>query len=138
MHSGFDFVANQLGNAQQLDRTTELFGVRDIERRNVGDPLGIHIFNVDRCSIGQRHQDRQLVRRINPGHIECRIRFGITGLFRFVEHRLKTLAFMGHARENVIGRPVDDSINGLDGVGRQPFPQCLDDGNSPAHARFET
>ena len=77
------------------------------------------------------------MRRINTGHIECRIRFGITGLLRFVEYRLKTLAFLGHARENVIGRSVDDPINGLDGVGRQPFPQCLDDGNPPAHARFK-
>ena len=77
------------------------------------------------------------MRRINTGHIVCRIPFGITGLLRFVEYRLKTLAVLGHARENVIGRPVDDPINGLDGVGRQPFPQCLDDGNPPAHARFE-
>jgi len=56
--TGFDFVADQLGNAQQLDCTIELFRVCNIERRNVGDPLGIHIFYINRCSIGQRRQDR--------------------------------------------------------------------------------
>ena len=137
MHPGFDFVTDELRNAQQLDGIAELLGKSDIKRRNVGDPLGIHLLHIDRCPIGQRHQDRQLVGRIDTGHVECRIRFGIPSLLRFIEDHLKTLAFTGHARENIIGRPVDDPINRFDGVGRQAFPQHLDDGNPSAHTRFE-
>src|ERR1051325_5416012 len=32
---------------------------------------------------------------------------------------------MGHTRENVIGRPVADYINGVNGICLQPFPQRL-------------
>ncbi len=131
-------LTDELRDAQQLDGITELLGERDIKRRNVGNPLGVHLFHIDRCPIGQRHQDRQLVGRIDTLHVECRIRFGITSPLRFIEYPLKTLAFMGHARENIIGRPVDDPINRLDGVGRQPLPQRLDDGNPSTHTRFET
>ena len=61
-----------------------------------------------------------------------------TGLLRFVEHRLKTLGLHGSCERECICRPIDDPINGLDGVGRQPFPQCLDEREFPRHARFET
>ena len=61
MHTGFDFVTDELRNTQQLDGIAELLGKSDIERCNVGNPLGIHLLHSDRCPIGQRHQDRQLV-----------------------------------------------------------------------------
>ena len=46
MHPGFDFVTDELRNTQQLDGIAELLGKSDIERRNVGDPLGVYLFTL--------------------------------------------------------------------------------------------
>ena len=55
MHPCFDFVTDELRNAQQLDGIPELLGKSDIEWRNVGNPLGVYLFYIDRCPLGQRH-----------------------------------------------------------------------------------
>ena len=79
----------------------------------------------------------QLVRRVDPVDVERRVRLGEPGGLRLGEDLGERLPFPGHAREDVVARPVDDPEDRPDPVRRQAFPQRPDDGDPSADARLE-
>src|SRR5512141_2143836 len=133
----FDSRAVLLRDRQKLDRVPELLREGDVLLVDLPDPLDEDLFRGNVPAGGNPYEDRELVRRIDPVDVERRVRLGESGGLGLGEDLWERLPRPGHARQDVVARPVDDPEDRPDPVRRQAFPQRPDDGDPSADARLE-
>src|SRR5512141_2300757 len=134
----FDSRAVLLRDRQKLDRVPELLREGDVLLVDLPDPLDEDLFRGNVPAGGDPYEDRELVRRVDPVDVERRVRLGETGGLGLGEDLGERLPLPGHARQDVVARPVDDPEDRPDPVRRQAFPQRPDDRDPPADARLES
>ena len=74
---------------------------------------------------------------IDSVDIEAVIGFGVAEVFGLLEGSGKIGTRFGHAREDVVGRPVDDAMETEELVGDESFPEDFDDRDTSGDAGFE-
>ena len=86
---------------------------------------------------GDRRQDGELGGGVVPLHVGRRVGLGEALPLRLRERAGELPPLLGHLREDVVRRAVEDADDLLDPVRGQRFPQRLDHRQPPADAGFE-
>ena len=86
---------------------------------------------------GERGQDRQLVRGVEPADVESGIGFGIAEPLRLAQHIGEFRPLGGHLGEDEIAGAVENAEHPADAVARQAFTQRLDDRDGAGDRRLE-
>lgn len=97
MYASFDFSVDKFCDPEQLDRAAKLFRIRNISGRDARNALCIDVLEIDRGSIREVDENRQLVRRIDPSNIKRGVGFGISGMLRILKNLLEAVPFMRHS-----------------------------------------
>ena len=74
---------------------------------------------------------------IDSVDIEAVIGFCVAEVFGLLKGGCKIRTSFGHAREDVVGRPVDDAMETEELVGDESFPEDFDDRDTSGDAGFE-
>ena len=77
------------------------------------------------------------MRRIDAFNIEGRIGLGVTQGLGFLQHVIKSPAFLAHFGEDEVAGAVDDAGQPVDAVGRQTFTDRLDHRDTTGYGGFE-
>jgi len=131
-----NFAVFGFDDGQQFDPVAELVGVTEVFQREIADAFDMDRVHPEPAAVGQRGEDRGLVRGVEAVDVERRIRFGITELLRVGEHGVERGALILHPGEDVVAGAVHDSVNPVDPVRDQSFAERFDDRNAARHARF--
>ena len=75
--------------------------------------------------------------RIDSVDIEAVIGFCVAEVFGLLKGACKIGTSFGHAREDVVRRPVDDAMETEELVGDETFAEDLDNGNTARDTGFE-
>jgi hypothetical protein len=126
-----------LGGAQQLDAVAEGLGHLQVERQQAADALGRDLPEVELAAEGHGGQQRQLVRGIDPLHVEGGIGLGVPQLLGPLEHDLERLLGALHLTEDVVGGTVQDAEHAADLIRRQPLAQGAQHRDPPGDGRLE-
>ena len=84
-----------------------------------------------------RRQQRQLVARVDPAHVEARIGLQVAELLALLEHLVVAQARALHPRQDVVAGAVHHAHDALHLVARQPLGQRLDHRDAARHRRLE-
>ena len=117
-----------LGDGQQLDDVTHLGGVVDVGPGDVGDALVGHIAGHHPHPECDRGDDRGLRGGVVALDVGGRIALGVAQVLRLAEGVGVGGAGLGHAGEDVVGRPVDDAHHPVDALACERLPQRPDHG----------
>ena len=129
-------AVDQLGDGEELDRVPEPAGVGDVGRTDAADALAVHV-GVDHVAAeGERGQDGRLGGGVVPLHVRRRVALGQAELLRLAQHVVVAVALLLHAREDVVGRAVDDPHDPDDLLAGQRLAQRPDDRDGPGHRRL--
>ena len=127
-----------LGDAQQLDAVSHLFGIGDVFGLQMGNAFHIGLVKLHpNAKCDGRHQGG-FVCGIHAFNVESGVGLCITQCLGLLQHSVKRQAFVAHLRQNEVGRAIDDAGNPLDAVGGQALAQGFDDGNAPSHRCLES
>ena len=138
MHAHLDLTARVgLDDAEQLDHVAEFAGKGDVARGDALDALDEHFFRRHPEAIGQRSEDDRLVRGVAAVHVERGIGLRVTRRLRLGQRLGKAQPALGHAREDVVTRAVDDPVDRADVVADKRLADRLDDRNPARHRRLE-
>ena len=74
---------------------------------------------------------------IDSVDIEAVIGFCVAEVFGLLKGGCKIRTSFGHAREDIVGRPVDDAMETEELVGDESFPEDFDDWETSGDAGFE-
>ena len=132
-----DAAVDQLGHAEQLGHEAELPAVGDVDVGDGGDAFVLDVGQRDPAVEGDRREDRHLGGRVLARHVLGRVGLGEAQILGFGERRAVLRAGLGHGRQNVVGRAVDDAHDAGDLGRRQRLAQHLDDRHGPHRARLE-
>ena len=126
-----------LGDGQQLDDVAHLGGVVDVGPGDVGDALVGHVAGHHSHAEGDRGDDRGLGGGVVALDVGGGIALGVAQALRFAQGVGVGGAALGHAREDVVGRPVDDPHDPVDALAGERLPQRPDHGDSAADRGLE-
>ena len=133
MHTQLDALGATFGDAQKLDAITQLFGVLNVCRAQLGDALDVRLVELHRNTKGYGRHDGGLMGCVYAFNVKSRIGFGIAQALGFFKYHAKIQPFVAHFAQDEVGGAVDDASNPLDAVGGQALAQCLDDGYATGH-----
>ena len=133
LHAG----AHALGDAQQLDAVSHLFGIGDVFGLQMGNAFHIGLVKLHpNAKSNGRHQGG-FVCGIHAFNVKSGVGLRVAQGLGLLQHSVKRQAFVAHLRQDEIGRAIDDARNPLDAVGGQALAQGFDDGNAPRHSRLK-
>ena len=137
MYAQFYPCFGALGDAEQFNPIAEFFSINDVLCRQLADAFNRSRLKVDRHTKCQRTHQGDFVRCVHTLNVKSWVGFGVAQFLRNFERIGKCPAFVAHLCEDEIGRAVDNSCNPLDAVGRQPFAQSFNHGNSTCNRRLK-
>ena len=137
MHPRLHPVPGLSGNGQKLDAVSEFARIPEVIRSQTVNALAVDALKRNRNAEGDGDQDRQLVSRVRAVHIQRWGIFRVTQVDGFLHRLVIGKSLLGHAREDVVGRPVQNSHDRPDPVGGEALSQGPDDRDSAADARFK-
>ena len=129
-------AVDQLGDGEQLDRVSEPAGVGDVGRTDAADALAVHVGIDHVAAEGERGQDGRLRRGVVPLDVRGGVALGQAELLRLAQHVVVAGALLLHAREDVVGRAVDDPHDPDDLLSGQRLAQRPDDRDGAGHRRL--
>ena len=127
-----------LGLNQKLDAVSQLPCEFQVHRLDAANPLDEDLFHFDGRAEAQVGQDRDLVGRVDPVHVEGGVGLGQTLGLGLFENGFKILTLLGHLRQDVVRRAIDNPEDRLDDVGRESLFDGPDDGNRSPHGPFKS
>ncbi|EAU68904.1 hypothetical protein STIAU_6850 [Stigmatella aurantiaca DW4/3-1] len=137
VHPHIQPLGGTLGDGQELENIARLAAEADVQRQQGGDALHVHILRGHARGERQRGQQAELLRRVHPAHIQRGVRLRVPQLLGLGERIRIGRPLIGHGREDEVGRPVDDAVDGGHPVRGERLAQGADDGNAAAHGRLE-
>ena len=137
MHPGFDAAIRPARYAQMLDGVAQFRRVTDVFRGDAGNTFGENAVHAEAHIEGQRRENRELVGRIDAFHIEGRIGFRVAERLCRRQGIPECGALLGHGRQYVVRRAIDDAGNGTHPAGREPPGERADDRNAAGHRCLE-
>ena len=123
MNAQLQALIGALGDTQVLDHVAQIIGLLDIFRGNPRNTFGKGFLKLERHAVGNRGQNRQLVRGVDTFYIKRGVGFGVAQRLGFREHVFKSPAFVAHVGKNVIAGAIDNARHPFDTVGTQAFAQ---------------
>ena len=124
-------------DAEELDGAAHLAGHAHVLAADAADPLDENLPEVHELAGGQRGQDGELVRGVDRVDVEGGVRLGVAELLGVGQHGLEVLVLLEHAGEDVVAGAVDDAADLADLAALEGLLHGADDGDAPAHGRFE-
>ena len=137
VHADLDAAVGRLGDREELDPVAELARVADVLLRHPRDALGVDVLEVDEGAERERDEDLELVRRVHALDVEGRVGFGVPRRLRLLEDHGEVQALVGHLRQDVVRRPVDDAEDREDTIGDEPLFDGLDQRDAARDGRLE-
>ena len=108
-----------LGDRQQLHDVAELGRGADVVGGDVADAFTRHVARDDARAERDRRDDRRLRGRVEPVDVGGRVGLRVAELLRLRDRGGEGAAFLGHPREHVVGRAVDDACHPADPLADQ-------------------
>ena len=127
----------RLGDRQELDPVAQLPRVGDLLGADPGDALGVDLLQLHPAPEGERGEDLELVGRVDALDVQRRVRLGVPGRLRFAEGLGEVAPLLGHPRQDVVRRPVDDAVERDEAVGGQAVAEGPDDRHPAGHRGLE-
>ena len=137
MHADTDGIVDPLDDRQQLHDVAEPFRVRDVGLGDAADSFVVHVAGDDLRAEGDRGDDRRLGSRVETFHVGRWIALRIAKALRLGQRVAIRHTLLGHAREDVVGRAVDDAHHTSDAFAGERFSQWPDQRDAPGDGRFE-
>ena len=126
-----------LGDGQQLDDVAEAAREGDVGRRDRADALAVHVAGHDLLPERDRGEDRGLGPSVEPLDVGRRVPLGEAQALRLGQRVGVVGPLLGHAGEDVVGRPVDDAHQSVDALAGQRLPQRPHERDAAADRRLE-
>src|SRR5262249_1631250 len=104
--------------------------------RHLGDALAPDAIRSNRGAKRQRRQNGQLVSRVPGFDVVRRVRLRVTQFLGLAQGVSKRRAAFGHARQDIVGRAVDDADHAGDAVGGEVELKWTDQRYATADAGF--
>ena len=136
MHAQIKAQGGLPGSCQHANRVTQLPSMDKVPGLQRANPLAIHIVRADLRMEGQRGEDRQLVRSVDPVNVARWISLGIPQVLRLSQGVVVAFPVPGHCRDHVVRRAVNYRPNGRHFVRLQITLQHPDDWDAAADARL--
>ena len=136
-HTHFDrtgFVG--LDRGDELDAVAEFIGETDVRGRDFFDALDEDILRIDPKAVGERGEDDSLVGGIPAIDVQSGVGLGVAQFLGLGEDRCKIKSLASHARDDVVARAVENSVDGLEAVPNKGFAHGFDNGNATGHGGF--
>ena len=135
--AGLQALRRHPGDAEQLDAVAHVGGGADVGEADPLDPLDGDALEIDPGPEGERGEQRELLRRVDPAHVEGRVGLGVAEPLRLGQHRLVGRAGLLDLGQDVVAGAVHHPHHPGDGVAGEALGQGLDDGDAPGHRRLE-
>ena len=130
-------VPVDVDDGEQLDDVAESAGDVDVGERQVADPLVVHLAGDDLGARGDRRHDRRLGPGVEALDVGGRVTLGVAEALGLGEGGLVGHPLLGHLREDVVRRPVDDAHHPRDRLAAQALAQRPHDRDAPGDCRLE-
>ena len=137
VHAGLDPPGGLPGDGEQLDDEAQLAGVLDVAGLDGLDPLAVDVGRRAPGVKGDAAEDDELGGGVGAAHVGRGIGLGVPGGLGLRQNLVVVPLAAGHAREDVVGRAVEDAVEALDMVGHEPVAQGADDGDPAGDAGLE-
>ena len=137
MHAHFDLVAVLFTDGKQLDAVVQQLRRLKVRTGQLGNPFAVDHLNGHMRMERHRREDREFVHRVIALYVRRGVRFGIAKRLRLFQRVLKALTALGHLREDVVRRAVDNAHHTGDVVGLHGIEYCADDRDAAANRRLE-
>ena len=120
----------------ELNAVAEFLGETDVGGCDFFDALDEDILRIDPKTVGERGEDDGLVRGVPAVDIERGVGLGVTELLSLGEDRREIQTLACHAREDVVARAVENSMDRLEAVSDESLAHRFDNRNSPGNGGF--
>ena len=118
-HVAVDFF----GDGQQLDDVAQRPRRRDVVDGHARDALAVDVVRRDAGAEGDAGNDRGFGGRVEAFDVGGRVGLGVPELLGFGQRVVERRAGLGHGREDVVGRSVDDAHDPADAITGERFTQ---------------
>lgn len=122
---------------EELDGIPQLPGELEIPAGDVLNAADVNLVRGNSGSVRQHRQDEGLVGGVPAVDVQGGIFFRKAQLLGLDQGVRVIGPVFPHGGENIVGRSVDNSHNGIDVVANQGILQALDNGDAAAGGRFE-
>ena len=110
-HADRDLISGKLRRTDQLNRSFELGCIAEVRAVNLRNALGVDILEIHLFARHERGEDGNLPAGVMTLDIRLRIPLRIAEALRIRKHIAELCALAVHARQDVIGRAVQNTGN---------------------------